>query len=137
MAAALERKARIKPPKLTYDGGFDARRTALACSDAPAGRVRWTVQLLAEKVVELNIAVSLMTVQRSLKKRVAASSDQIPPDGNAAFVAGMEEVLAVYQLPRDALFPVVCMGESSKQIVGEVQAPMAAAPGHGQILDHE
>ena len=70
LAAALERKARSKPPKLTYDGGFDARLTALACSAAPEGRVRWTVRLLAEKVVELKIAptVSLMTVQRSLKK---------------------------------------------------------------------
>ncbi len=70
LATALERKARIKPPKLTYDGGFDARLTALACSAAPDGRVRWTVRLLAEKVVELKIAptVSLMTVQRSLKK---------------------------------------------------------------------
>ena len=70
LAAALERKARSTPPKLTYDGAFDARLTALACSAAPEGRVRWTVHLLAEKVVELKIAptVSLMTVQRSLKK---------------------------------------------------------------------
>jgi hypothetical protein len=49
---------------------FDARLTALACSEAPAGRQRWTVRLLAEKLVELKIAdcVSTMTVQRSLKK---------------------------------------------------------------------
>ena len=70
LAAALERKARVRPPKLTYDGEFDARLTALACSPAPEGRARWTVRLLAEKVVELRIApsVSIMTVQRSLKK---------------------------------------------------------------------
>ncbi len=49
----------------------------------------------------------------------------------------MEDVLAVYQLPHDPRFPVVCMDESSKQLVGEVQAPIPAAPGHGQILDHE
>ena len=49
----------------------------------------------------------------------------------------MEDVLAVYQLPHDPCFPVVCMDESSKQLVGEVQAPIPAAPGHGQILDHE
>jgi DDE superfamily endonuclease len=49
----------------------------------------------------------------------------------------MEDVLAVYQLPHDPCFPVVCMDESSKQLVGEVQAPISAAPGHGQILDHE
>ena len=49
----------------------------------------------------------------------------------------MEEVLAVYHLPHDPRFPVVCMDESNKQLVGEVHAPIAAAPGHGQILDHE
>lgn len=62
---------------------------------------------------------------------------KIPPDGNAAFVANMEDVLTVYQLPYDPRFPVVCMDESSKQLVGEVQAPIPVAPGHGQILDHE
>jgi hypothetical protein len=68
--AALERKPRTKPPPRSFDGAFDARLTALACSPAPSGRARWTVRLLAEKVVELQIApkVSAMTVQRSLKK---------------------------------------------------------------------
>ena len=49
----------------------------------------------------------------------------------------MEDVLSVYRLPFDPLFPVVCMDESSKQLVGEVHAPIPMAPGHGQILDHE
>lgn len=68
--AALTRKASSKTPKLTFDGAFEARLTALACSPAPEGRVRWTVRLLAERVVELNIApkVSTMTIQRTLKK---------------------------------------------------------------------
>lgn len=68
--AALARKPPVKPPQLTFDGAFDARLTALACSPAPAGRARWTVRLLAEKVVELKIAprVSTMSVHRALKK---------------------------------------------------------------------
>jgi len=68
--AALERKSRTRPPKITFDGAFEARLTALACSPAPAGRTRWTVRLLAEKVVELKIAptVSTMSVHRALKK---------------------------------------------------------------------
>lgn len=68
---ALERKPREKPPReVTFDGAFEAKLIALACSDAPKGRLRWTVRLLADKVVELNIApaVSHMTVQRTLKK---------------------------------------------------------------------
>jgi hypothetical protein len=68
--AALVRKPAVRAPKLTFDGSFDARLTALACSPAPAGRARWTVRLLAEKVVELKIApkVSTMSIHRSLKK---------------------------------------------------------------------
>jgi hypothetical protein len=68
--AALERKPSTKPPKLTFDGAFDARLTALACSPAPEGRARWTVRLLAEAVVELKIApqVSTMSIHRALKK---------------------------------------------------------------------
>ena len=69
--AALERKPREKPPReVTFDGAFEARLIALACSDAPEGYRRWTVRLLADKAVELNFApsVSHMTVQRVLKK---------------------------------------------------------------------
>lgn len=71
LEAALERKPREKPPReATFDGAFEARLIALACMDAPEGRRRWTIRLLADKVVELNIAssVSHMTVQRALKK---------------------------------------------------------------------
>jgi hypothetical protein len=49
----------------------------------------------------------------------------------------MEDVLEVYRLPADPRFPVVCMDESSKQLVGEVTPPLPLAPGRGQILDHE
>ena len=69
--AALDRKPLEKPPReITFDGAFEARLIALACSDAPAGRTRWTVRLLADKVVELEMAetVSHMTIQRVLKK---------------------------------------------------------------------
>lgn len=62
---------------------------------------------------------------------------KIPPDGDAAFVAAMEDVLAVYRLAHDPRFPVICMDESSKQLISEVRAPIPAAPGHGQIVDHE
>lgn len=68
---ALARKARVRPPReVTFDGAFEARLIALACSEAPEGYQRWTVRLLADKAVELNFAptVSHMTVQRVLKK---------------------------------------------------------------------
>jgi len=49
----------------------------------------------------------------------------------------MEDVLDVYHAPYDPAVPLVCMDESSKQLVGEVHAPIPVRPGHGQILDHE
>ena len=70
--AALDRKQREKPPReVIFDGAFEARLIALACSEVPEGNCRWTVRLLADKAVELNLApsVSHMTVQRILKKR--------------------------------------------------------------------
>ena len=71
LEAALERKPREKPPReVRFDGAFEARLIALACSDVPEGHRRWTVRLLADKAVELKFAesVSHMTVQRVLKK---------------------------------------------------------------------
>jgi hypothetical protein len=70
LEAALVRKPPCKPRDVTFDGTFDARLTALACSPAPEGYQRWTVRLLADKLVELKVVdtVSVMTVQRSLKK---------------------------------------------------------------------
>ena len=71
LEAALTRKPREKPPReVIFDGAFEARLIALACSDVPEGHRRWTVRLLADKAVELRFAKSLshMTVQRILKK---------------------------------------------------------------------
>ena len=88
LSAALERKPREKPPReVTFDGAFEARLIALACSDAPAGHRRWTVRLLADKAVELRFAASVshMTVQRVLKKTnfslTSASTGKSLPKG--------------------------------------------------------
>jgi len=52
-------------------------------------------------------------------------------------VANMEDVLYVYQLPYDPAYPQVCMDESSKQLVGEVRAPVPGAPGRPVRYDDE
>jgi len=49
----------------------------------------------------------------------------------------MEDVLEVYHRPYDARYPVVCMDESSKQLIGEVSEPIPAAPGHPLLRDDE
>ena len=71
LAAALERKKRDTPPReIQFGGEFEAHLLALACSEAPDGRNRWTIRLLAEELIELKIveSVSPMTVCNTLKK---------------------------------------------------------------------
>ena len=69
--AFLQRKKRDTPPvEPKIIGEVEARILALACSEVPAGCARWTVRLIAEKSVELQIVDSLsyVSVQRLLKK---------------------------------------------------------------------
>jgi transposase len=71
LAAALARKPQDRPSRpRKFDGAAEARLLALACAAPPAGRARWTLQLLADRLVELRgfDAVSAETVRRVLKK---------------------------------------------------------------------
>ena len=61
----------------------------------------------------------------------------IPPDANAAFVAAMEDVLETYQKPRDPDRPLVCLDETSKQLVVETRKPIPAKPGQPVRYDYE
>lgn len=61
----------------------------------------------------------------------------IPPEGNGSFVANMEMVLDVYKRPFDPRFPVVCMDESPKQLIGETRIPISASPGQPAKYDYE
>ena len=66
---ALHEKARSgAPPKI--DGNIEAQLTLLACSEPPDGRSKWTLRLLADKLVEMEVvdSISHMSVQRLLKK---------------------------------------------------------------------
>ena len=49
----------------------------------------------------------------------------------------MEDLLEVYQRPYDPAFPVVCMDESTKQLIGEVADPIAMTQNHCELIDHE
>ena len=61
----------------------------------------------------------------------------IPPNANAEFVWKMEDVLEVYKRPYDLLRPVVCMDETSKQLIAETRHPMDAEPGQPRRVDYE
>lgn len=68
--AALERRKPQREYRRTLDGDGEARLIALACGQAPEGRSRWTLRLLADRMVALEYVeqVSYQTVRRTLKK---------------------------------------------------------------------
>ena len=61
----------------------------------------------------------------------------IAPKANAAFVAAMEDILAVYKRPRDAALPLVCLDETSKQLIRETRVPIPMTKGRARRVDYE
>jgi hypothetical protein len=70
LKAALERRASSRQYERILDGKGEAHLIAEACSPAPEGRQRWTLKLLANRLVELEVAPALSesTLCRILKK---------------------------------------------------------------------
>lgn len=75
VATALNRKPQRRPSRMRkLDGAGEARLLALACSAPPEGRARWTLRLLANRVVELAVVdrISHETVRGVLKKTISS-----------------------------------------------------------------
>jgi hypothetical protein len=67
----LERRPQSTPSQLPkFDGKAEAKLVAVSCGPAPEGRARWTLRLLADKIVELEISTSVSpeTIRKTLKK---------------------------------------------------------------------
>lgn len=123
-------------------GKEEALLIATACSDPPAGRAQWTLELLAEAMVRLTPHVSLSdeTVRRRLHESEVRPWQQkmwCVPTINSEYVARMEDVLDLYEAPADPKRPVVCFDESPTQLIGEVRAPQPVAPGTPARIDYE
>lgn len=67
---AMQRKVADRTYQRRLDGAGEARLIAVACGDAPEGRARWSLRLLADKLVELQVveSISRESVRRTLKK---------------------------------------------------------------------
>lgn len=61
----------------------------------------------------------------------------MPPKANAAFVAAMEDAIEVYTRPHDPNRPLVCLDETSKQLVAETRTPVPMQPGQPARYDYE
>jgi hypothetical protein len=70
----VQRKRPSGRPYRKLDGKAETRLIALACAKPPDGRVRWTLKLLADKLVELEVVESIdpATVHRTLKKTTSS-----------------------------------------------------------------
>lgn len=120
----------------------EALLVAVACSDPPTGRARWTLQLLAGEMVRLtaHTRISDETIRRRL-----AEVDLKPwqkkmwcvPKLDAEYVTRMEDVLALYAEPPDPQRPVVCFDETPRQLIGEARVPVRAEPGKRARFDYE
>ena len=126
--------------KLT--GREEALLIATACSSPPAGRARWTLELLANELVRLTEHHSL---SRETVRRRLAENDLKPwrkdmwciPKVDGDYVARMEDVLDLYGEAPDAKRPVVCFDESPTQLIGEVRQPIPPEPGQLERYDCE
>lgn len=61
----------------------------------------------------------------------------IPPKGNAAFVANMEDVLELYKRPYNPAIPVICMDEQPTQLIKETRMKIPIEPGKPERVDYE
>jgi transposase len=141
LAAALSEEPRPGASR-KLSGKEEALLVATACSSPPAGRTRWTLDLLAGELVRLTAheRISRETVRRRL-----AENDLKPwrkdmwciPQVDGEYVARMEDVLDLYAEAPDPKRPVVCFDESPIQLIGEVRQPIPARPGQIERYDCE
>ena len=126
--------------KLT--GKEEALLVATACANPPAGRARWTLELLADAMVKLTDHESLSgeTVRRRLAENGLKPWRRdmwCIPKVDGEYVARMEDVLDLYAEAPDPERPVICFDETPVQLIGEVRQPIPAEPGRLQRYDYE
>jgi transposase len=141
LEAALAEEPRAGAER-KLSGKEEALLVATACSSPPAGRRRWTLELLADAMIRLteHEGLSRETVRRRL-----AENDLKPwrkdmwciPQVDGTYVARMEDVLDLYAEAPDPKRPVVCFDESPTQLIGEVRPPIPARPGQLERYDCE
>lgn len=141
LEGALSEEPRAGNPR-KLSGKEEALLVATACSKAPAGCARWTLRLLAGRMVELteHAMLSRETIRRRLHENELKPWQRkmwciAKVDGE--YVARMEDVLDLYAEAADAKHPVVSFDESPTQLIGEVREPIAPTPGQVRRYDSE
>ncbi len=138
---ALKEEPRGGAPR-KFDGKHNAKLVAIACTDPPTGSARWTLALLAERLVAVTDlkSISTETVRRRLKDNKLKPWQRkmwCIPKFNAEYVARMEDLLDLYAEPADPKRPVVSFDETPVQLIGETRVPVPAKPGRKRRIDYE
>ncbi len=138
---ALQEGARSGQPR-KLNANQEALLIAIACTNPPPGRCRWTLSLLGEQLVALSDVenISHETIRNRLK-----DNDLKPWQKkmwciaklDAAYIARMEHILDLYAEPKDDQRPIVNFDEAGKQLVEQVNEPKLAKPGHVAKEDYE
>jgi transposase len=128
-----------RPKKVTMT--MESELTALACSPAPKGRVRWTISLLLKHGEEqFHWGVKRTTIWRTLKKR------ELQPwrkqmwcitDLSQEYIERMYNLLRLYALPCDPDYLVVCLDEKSSQIFSHLRTPITMTLTHPYREDYQ
>jgi len=128
--AALERSAPDRVYERSLDGRAEARLIALACSEAPEGRERWSICAswrtrrwgAGHRGDDLPRDGQEDAQKNELRPHLVKGW-VIPPKKNAAFVWRMEAVLDLYEEPYDPKRPVVCFDERPCQLLADLREP--------------
>ena len=133
LGTAISEKPRPGAPR-KLDGRFEAKVTAVACSTPPEGYSRWTLRLLADRIVELGFTESISHTQVG---HILEINDLKPWQHKQwcigkvtnEFLWRMEKILDIYEQSYDPLRPQVCFDERPCQLIDDVLTPLAMEPG--------
>ena len=141
LVSALNDNPRPGQP-IKFDDRIKSRIIAIVCSEPPEAFDRWTLELLQEKVV-LDKIVSSISKE---KLRIILHEHDIKPwqytmwcvpNLNKEFIEKMEDVLDVYESPRDDSRPVICIDEKPVQLLSDVREGLPVREGCSRKVDYE
>ncbi|MEX0744070.1 MAG: helix-turn-helix domain-containing protein, partial [Phycisphaeraceae bacterium] len=145
--SAIERKAQVRPsvPK-KFDGEKEAKLIALACSEPPAGHRRWSLRLLADKLVEMEVFESVshervreVMKKNELKRGASGCGASRPCRARRSFVRWKTYFQRTVGRTIRSVRPRKCgaMDEQPKQLIAETRRPLPCEPGQVAKVDHE
>ena len=136
LEAALGRKEQINRHR-KVDGTVEAHMIAIACSEAPEGRERWTLQLIADELVRLGVveSISPTAVMNTLKKTNLNHGKR----RNGVFQKLEQNLQLEWKMCwiyiSVCTCPVICLDETNKQLLEERRIPVR--PGNPELVDYE